>query len=121
MNDETTFRLLIAMLAFSGFGISIYYRRRADRSGGRVSRLEDGRLFVLLQLVWVLALLGSLVLYLVMTNWFTGLMTVLTFAAIARRTRGEEAALVERFGDEYRDYVARTPRYLPSWRGSPAR
>lgn len=197
MTDDAIFRPLLAVLAFSGFGVSIYFRHRADRSGGRVPRLTDGRLFVLLQLVWVVALLGAVVLYLVMpswiawarlelplwsrwlgaalaalavpglvwmfrhlgenitptasvrrehqlvntgpyrlirhplysfgtlwwlgmslvmTSWFTALMTVLTFLAIIRRTRHEEAALVERFGDEYRDYMEQTPRYLPSWR-----
>ena len=196
MTDDAIFRPLLAVLAFSGFGISIYFRLRADRSGGRVSRLADGRHFVLLQLVWVSALLGSLVLYLVMplwfawgrlelplwsrwlgvalavlalpglawmfrhlgdnitptasvrrehrlvttgpyrfirhplysfgtlwwlgmslvmSSWWVALLTLLTFFAITRRTRHEEAALVERFGDDYRDYMARTPRYLP-WR-----
>ncbi len=29
------------------------------------------------------------------------------------RTNREEANLIERFGDEYRAYMKRTPRYLP--------
>ena len=34
-------------------------------------------------------------------------------AAIAMRTPIEEAKLLERFGDDYRDYMRRTGRYLP--------
>lgn len=197
MTDETLFRILLAALAVFGFAISLTFRRRADKAGGRISRLADGRLFVTLQMIWVFSLLGSLLLYLlmpswivwarlelplwarwlgvaigalslpglvwmfrhlgdnitptasvrrehrlvttgpyrfirhplytfgtlwwlgmslVMASWFTALMTVLTFAAIARRVVCEEAALIERFGDDYRRYMARTPRYIPSWR-----
>ncbi len=200
MTDEMTFRLLLAVLAASGFAISIYFRHRADRAGGRVSRLNDGRRFVALQMLWFLALLGSLLLYLVqpawigwarlelplwtrwlgvglaaaalpgfvwllshlgdnitptasvrrehrlvitgpyrfirhplytfgtlwwlgmslvMSSWWVALLTVITFIALTRRTVDEEASLIERFGDDYRNYMARTPRYLPSWR-SPA-
>lgn len=197
MTEETTFRLLLAVLAVSGFAISGYFRRQADRAGGRVPRLNDGRRFVAMQLFWVLALLGSLVLYLiqpdwiawarlelpswmrwlgvalaatalpgfvwlfrhlgdnitptasvrqkhhlvttgpyrfirhplytfgtqwwlgmslVMASWWIALLTVVTFVALTRRTLDEEAALIERFGSDYRDYMTRTPRYLPSWR-----
>lgn len=39
-----------------------------------------------------------------------GFLALLTLAV---RTRREERLLVERFGDAYRTYAARTPRYLP--------
>jgi protein-S-isoprenylcysteine O-methyltransferase Ste14 len=32
---------------------------------------------------------------------------------LAIRTPREEQKLVERFGDEYRDYMRRTARYIP--------
>jgi protein-S-isoprenylcysteine O-methyltransferase Ste14 len=41
------------------------------------------------------------------------------FALMAARTRLEEARLIEKFGDAYRDYQRRTGRFLPSGRGGP--
>lgn len=46
-------------------------------------------------------------------NWFIVLVGIAAFVVLARRTRIEEAKLIERFGDDYRDYVQRTGRYLP--------
>lgn len=39
---------------------------------------------------------------------------------LAVRTPREEALLLERFGDSYRDVMARTGRWLPRWRGGGA-
>ncbi|HEY5729390.1 MAG TPA: isoprenylcysteine carboxylmethyltransferase family protein [Anaerolineales bacterium] len=38
---------------------------------------------------------------------------ILTFIVMAIRTPREEANLVEKFGDEYQEYMKRTGRYLP--------
>ena len=46
-------------------------------------------------------------------NWWVMSVLALAFAAIVMRTRSEEANLVARFGDEYRNYMARTGRFLP--------
>lgn len=46
-------------------------------------------------------------------NWLIGLLSILVLALLAIRTPKEEAMLVERFGDEYRDYAARTGRFWP--------
>jgi protein-S-isoprenylcysteine O-methyltransferase Ste14 len=46
-------------------------------------------------------------------NWFIALLGVLVFIAMAIRTPREEANLIEKFGDEYREYMKRTGRYLP--------
>ena len=46
-------------------------------------------------------------------NWFIALLGILTFIAMAVRTPKEEANLVEKFGDEYREYMKRTGRFLP--------
>jgi protein-S-isoprenylcysteine O-methyltransferase Ste14 len=46
-------------------------------------------------------------------NWFIALMLVLGYIPLALRTPIEETHLVERFGDEYREYMQRTGRYLP--------
>lgn len=46
-------------------------------------------------------------------NWFFLAIAALGFPVLAVRTRKEEANLIERFGDEYREYVKRTGRYFP--------
>lgn len=46
-------------------------------------------------------------------NWFIALLGVLAFIGMAIRTPKEEANLVEKFGDEYRDYMKHTGRFLP--------
>jgi len=46
-------------------------------------------------------------------NWFIAALGALAFIAMAIRTPKEEANLIEKFGDEYREYMKRTGRYLP--------
>lgn len=46
-------------------------------------------------------------------NWFIALLGILAFIAVAIRTPKEEANLIEKFGDEYREYMKRTGRFLP--------
>jgi protein-S-isoprenylcysteine O-methyltransferase Ste14 len=46
-------------------------------------------------------------------NWFIALLGVLAFVGMAIRTPKEEANLIEKFGDEYRQYMKRTGRFLP--------
>ena len=40
-------------------------------------------------------------------------------AFLAARTSREERMMLERFGDEYRDYMKSTGRFFPRWRTSP--
>lgn len=46
-------------------------------------------------------------------NWFIALLGLLAFVIVAIRTPREEANLIAKFGDEYRDYMKRTGRFLP--------
>ena len=46
-------------------------------------------------------------------NWVIGLSSLLVLALLAVRTPKEEQMLIERFGQQYRDYMARTGRFLP--------
>ena len=46
-------------------------------------------------------------------NWFIAALGILAFIGMAVRTPKEEANLIEKFGDEYREYMKRTGRYLP--------
>ncbi|HEX2906967.1 MAG TPA: isoprenylcysteine carboxylmethyltransferase family protein [Phototrophicaceae bacterium] len=52
--------------------------------------------------------------FLLTANWFIGLGGLATvLPVIVTRTPKEEAMLVEAFGEAYREYMKRTPRYLP--------
>ena len=46
-------------------------------------------------------------------NWFITMLGILTFIVMAMRTPKEEANLIEKFGDEYREYMKHTGRFLP--------
>jgi protein-S-isoprenylcysteine O-methyltransferase Ste14 len=46
-------------------------------------------------------------------NWFIGVLGILAFIGMAIRTPKEEANLIEKFGDEYREYMKTTGRFLP--------
>ncbi|HUE98726.1 MAG TPA: isoprenylcysteine carboxylmethyltransferase family protein [Anaerolineales bacterium] len=48
-------------------------------------------------------------------NWFIAALGVLAFLAMAIRTPKEEANLIEKFGDEYREYMKQTGRYFPKF------
>ena len=193
--NETVFRILAAIILFTGVGISMYYRRKADRaSGEKVSRNVDGKammtvikvfglllwfspLVYLLNpawmawskiglpdalrwlgviigvlsvsgIYWLFSSIGSGItptsatrtqhtlvtsgpyrwvrhpLYTVATslfiafglmadNWFIALLGILAFIAMAIRTPKEEANLIEKFGDDYREYMKRTGAFLP--------
>ncbi len=53
---------------------------------------------------------------LVAANWFLFLAACVPIGFLVARTRIEEEKLVERFGDEYRDYMGRTGRFFPRLR-----
>jgi len=46
-------------------------------------------------------------------NWLIAALGILTFIVMAIRTPKEEANLLEKFGDEYRNYMKRTGKFLP--------
>jgi protein-S-isoprenylcysteine O-methyltransferase Ste14 len=198
--NETIFRIFAAVILFTGVGISVYSRMKADRdSGEKLSRSADGtpmmmviRIFGLFLwltplvylinpawmawskiglpewarwlgvgigflcvggIYWLFSSIGSGItpvsatrkehklsthgiyrwvrhpLYtigssfyitfgLMSDNWFIILMGILAFIAMAIRTPKEEANLIEKFGDEYRDYMKRTGRFLPKLGGN---
>lgn len=198
--NENIFRILAALILFTGSGISIYSRRKADReSGESLSRSADGTPMMLtirigglllwlspivyllnpgwmawskiglpewarwfgfgLGLVnvgliyWLFASIGTGItpvsatrkehklvthgiyrwvrhplytigssLYisfgLMADNWFIILLAAVAFVAMAIRTPKEEANLIEKFGDEYREYMKRTGRFFPRLGGS---
>ncbi len=193
--NENIFRVLAAAILFTGFGISAYFRRKADReSGEKISRDVDGTammtiirigglilwlspLVYLLNpawmawskiglpawvrwlgvgigilctglIYWLFSSIGSGItatsatrrqhvlvtsgpyrwvrhpLYtvgssmflsfgMVADNWFIAALGILTFILMAIRTPKEEANLIEKFGNEYREYMKRTGRFFP--------
>ena len=46
-------------------------------------------------------------------NWFIAALGVLAFIGMAIRTPKEEANLIEKFGDEYQEYMKHTGRFFP--------
>ena len=57
-----------------------------------------------------LAIVGN---SLVSANWFIFAAGCLALSLLVIRTRKEEQNLIARFGDEYRDYMQRTGRFVP--------
>jgi len=195
MSLESAFRIASALVLFSAMGISVYFRRKADKEAGEtISRKVDGIfLMVIIKLgglilwisplvflihpawmdwakiglpVWIrwiaivigfvdvvliywmfssiglgisptsatrnhhhlvtngpyrwirhpLYTFGSAIFIsfgLIADNWFLILIGILAFILMAIRTPKEEANLVEKFGDEYRNYMKRTGRFFP--------
>ncbi|MBK7450516.1 MAG: isoprenylcysteine carboxylmethyltransferase family protein [Anaerolineales bacterium] len=192
---EMIFRILAALIFFTGVGISIYFRRKADRETGEtLSRKEDGiptmtiirisglalwvsplvflinpqwmiwskayipdwmrwfgvgiGILVVCGIYWLFTSIGNGItpvsttrkqhklvtngiyrwvrhpLYtigsslfvafgMMADNWFIALLGILAFFGMAIRTPKEEANLIEKFGDEYREYMKRTGKFLP--------
>lgn len=46
-------------------------------------------------------------------TWLIPLAATMTFCLMAARTRTEEAFLIARFGDQYRNYMTRVGRFFP--------
>ena len=50
---------------------------------------------------------------LVTANWFLALTGGISFGLLVLRTRIEEEKLIERFGEDYKEYMKRTGQFLP--------
>ena len=193
--NENIFRILAAIILFTGMGISSYYRLKADKdTGEKISRKVDGYLMMniikfgglilwlsplvylinpqwmawskiglpewarwpgvvigilcVLGIYWLFSSIGSGItptsvtrkehklvtngiyryirhpLYTVGSslfisfgmmadNWFIAALGILVFIVMAKRTPQEEANLIEKFGNEYREYMKHTGRFLP--------
>lgn len=62
---------------------------------------------------YVTAALSMAGVTLLTANWLIALTSLIILMLLAVRTPKEEAMLIARFGDQYRDYSARTGRFLP--------
>ena len=69
MKQEIAYRAALLVLMLTTFSLSIYYRRRADRAGGKVTLREEGwALLILLRLSGLVAFTATLV-YLIYPPW----------------------------------------------------
>ena len=62
---------------------------------------------------YVTAALVMFAVTLISANWLIGLSSLTVLSLLAIRTPREEQMLIERFGDAYRQYIARTGRFFP--------
>lgn len=63
--------------------------------------------------LYLMGLIGYIGFALLAENWFIALATVLVFWVLALRSDKEESKLIEKFGDEYREYMKQTGRFFP--------
>lgn len=198
MERELIYRVLTIVLLTLIMGISIFYRRRAERSGKELSGDNGLRLVLLLRLmsllailplfgylinpewvawarislpdwvrwlgacgmlaavplsVWVFSSIGTNIspshatreghelvthgpyhwvrhplystgmlaaisLTVLTSLWWLALALLIPLAVLLWRTPREEQRLIDIFGDQYRDYMRRTGRFLPRLRGT---
>jgi protein-S-isoprenylcysteine O-methyltransferase Ste14 len=62
---------------------------------------------------YVASALGAVGVCLAMANWLLLVAFIVGFGFLVARTRIEEEKLIERFGDDYREYMAKTGRFFP--------
>jgi protein-S-isoprenylcysteine O-methyltransferase Ste14 len=55
---------------------------------------------------------------LIADSWFIAVMALLAILLLSIRLPTEEALLIEKFGDEYREYMKHTGRFLPKFGGN---
>src|ERR1044072_8229649 len=68
--NENIFRMVAALILFSGVGISSYFRRKADReSGETISRRADGTVMMTMIKILGLVLWMSPLAYLIDPDW----------------------------------------------------
>jgi protein-S-isoprenylcysteine O-methyltransferase Ste14 len=54
----------------------------------------------------------------IVDSWFIAVMAILAIVLLSIRLPTEEALLIEKFGDKYREYMKQTGRYLPKFGGN---
>ena len=72
MEIETLFRLIFLALFFSTLSISIYFRRKAFKSGGKISNKDASSThFIIFRIAVFFVMLSIVVLYMVNPAWFS--------------------------------------------------
>ena len=108
-----------ALIGFGGFLLVWTFRNLGKNLTDTVVTKKDHTLVMTgpyryvrhpFYLAGVVAIMGG---SLVAANWALLLAGLVPFGFLVARTRIEEEKLIERFGDEYREYMASTGRFLP--------
>ena len=107
------FHLLSSVFIFGGFMLLasawrlLYAAQRAHRlaTGGLYARIRHPQY---VGFVWIM--FGFLLQWPTIVTLLMFPILVIMYAALAKR---EEAEMARQFGDEYRQYAAKTPRFLP--------
>jgi protein-S-isoprenylcysteine O-methyltransferase Ste14 len=88
---------------------------QADGKGGKL--LSEGVYSRIRHPRYIEVILGTFA-YAVFSNYLGAyIIALLTIPAVHAIVLLEERELIDRFGDEYREYAARIPRYIPKRRG----
>lgn len=107
MIDDLEFRIpLIAILLLRGNEEGTHVGHQWPVPLGPQSAL-----FVLFRIVTGVTLL--------MANWYPAVAGAAVLTLVVIRTRKEEERLIERFGDEYREYLQQVGHFLPRLRQQP--
>jgi protein-S-isoprenylcysteine O-methyltransferase Ste14 len=69
VDDESLYRWILVSILVIGLAMSAFYRRRADRVGGRVARRGDGPLLLAGLTLSGIAGLGGLIVYAIDPDW----------------------------------------------------
>lgn len=116
-------RALGAALSLASLLLLVYVHRSLGRHWSASLHLRErhelvtGGAYARVRHPMYTLLFGNMVGFsLVASNWLVLLPRVVQFAHLYARIGREEAMMTERFGDDYRAYVSRTGRLLPSLR-----
>ena len=81
--------------------------------------VKDGPYTKMRHPIYLAFLLMQISVLFLTSNWFIGLCGIaIIISVIAIRVPEEEKLLIEQFGDEYREYMKHTGRYLPKLRSN---
>lgn len=65
--------------------------------------------------LYLLGMIAFLAISLITSTWYYIAIELIMFWALRARTKQEEEMLIARFGDDYREYMTRTGRFLPKF------
>ena len=101
-SEETTFEDLLAAVTSGNRKWDEFYEEKIDEFDAESGKLPPE---------WIVEMAAREQ----QANWLIGLTSLILLTFLVVRTPKEEQMLIRRFGQQYRDYMARTGRFTP-WR-----